>query len=68
MSDDESQKSPSDIAKALMRLRESSFDAVKRREHLPQPLFWSLFRTEITEIKRKKELRRLVSSLFDSLE
>ena len=62
----EIERSP--IAEAVSRLKDASFDAAKRREKLPQPLFWSLFNIQISEIRRKKEIQRAFSDIFDSQE
>ena len=56
------------IAAAVARLKESSLNALKRRGSVPQPLFWSLFNTELKEIKRKKAEARAFSSMFDPIE
>lgn len=60
------QDSPqSEISRRLERLKVATVDAARSRERLPQPLFWSLFRSEIEELRQQKELRRLLQSVFD---
>ena len=52
------------IASGLARLKSSALKAAGDRERLPQPLFWSLFHAQLESLKREKELRRLVNSIF----
>ncbi len=54
----------SEIARRLERLRQMTISAAEKREHLPQPLFWSLFRSELEVLKREKDFQRLVGSVF----
>ena len=65
-SDDEmeGEHAQSEIARRLARLRKVTLDAAQKREHIPQPLFWSLFHAELDELRRQKELLRVVDSLF----
>ena len=54
------------LAGKLSSLKSSTLRAISRRERLPQPLFWSLFHTEVNAIKeRRKEKRKLLASLFN---
>ena len=55
---------PSTIACDLARLKAAIFKSIKARERLPQPLFWSLFFSQISELKQRKEAQRLVDELF----
>lgn len=57
-------KPKSRIAERISRLFDKSQDAAKKRERLPQPLFWSLFYHEITSIRREKEEKRLVQEIL----
>lgn len=52
------------LAERLDRLKQATFRTVTRRERLPQPLFWSLFHSEVREIKRKKDELRLARKAF----
>ncbi|NDC36450.1 MAG: hypothetical protein EBZ48_00165 [Proteobacteria bacterium] len=61
---DEPVAAPSDIARAVERLRSASFRTAREREHVPQPLFWSLFSSELQSIKSKKRAARQLSSIF----
>lgn len=54
------------LAGKLSSLKSSTLRAISRRERLPQPLFWSLFHTEVNAIKeRRKEKRRALAALFN---
>lgn len=55
---------PSARAKAIKRLKDATIAAADKRERLPQPLFWSLFTSELAEIKDGKESDRLLDSLL----
>lgn len=50
------------LAERVRRLREATVRAATARERLPQPLFWSLFRSEIDAIKKRKAQKRAVSA------
>ena len=54
----------SPLAQDLRDLRSSALKAVNKREVLPQPLFWSLFLGQISEIRRRKAKNKLLSSLL----
>ena len=56
----------SDIARAVSRLKEASFRTARERERVPQPLFWSLFSSELQSIKKRKRQQRLLTELFGS--
>lgn len=55
---------PSELSRDLAQIKQSVLGVAKTREHLPQPLFWSLFHMRIQGIKRKKFLQRLERSLL----
>ena len=55
---------PSAVALKLKKLKSASFKAAQARERLPQPLFWSLFLTEVSELKKKKEEKRLLDRIL----
>lgn len=59
---------PSDIARAVSRLKNASFRTANERERVPQPLFWSLFASELQTIKKKKKQQRLLTELFGTSE
>ncbi len=46
------------VSLRLGRLRDATISVVRRRERVPQPLFWSLFHAEVSEIKKRKERER----------
>ena len=61
MNDEDEKPKRSELAESVERLREATIGAAERRERLPQPLFWSLFRSEVERIKRRKAKVRAVS-------
>lgn len=64
--DAENASGPSEISRALSRLKNATIDAAAKRQQLPQPLFWSLFACEIEEIKRCKRQKNLLQEIFGS--
>lgn len=54
----------SQTATEIADLRERVLRVARDRERLPQPLFWSLFNSRIQEIKKEKELKRLLSDVL----
>ncbi len=54
----------SQTAKEIADLQERILRLARDRERLPQPLFWSLFNSRIQEIKKDKELKRLLSDVL----
>jgi hypothetical protein len=56
------------LAEEIDDLRTTILRLAKDRDRLPQPLFWSLFNSRLKEIKRNKELSRLVSEVFNGTE
>jgi len=62
--DDITPQKRSPLAEQVARLRSATVSAAGRRERLPQPLFWSLFRSELEEIKRRKARARAVSTVL----
>ena len=52
------------IAKEIETLQETILRLARNRERLPQPLFWSLFHSRISDIKRNKELSRLLKDVL----
>ena len=58
-SDDEQvAPSRSQISEQVRRLQAATLRAIQRRERLPQRLFWSLFHSEIEEVRQKRQRRR----------
>ena len=53
------------LAIRLERLKKASLEAVERRPHLPHTLFWSLFCSEITDIRREKAKHRQLQKLVE---
>jgi len=52
------------IAARLETLKKATLAAAAKRERLPQPLFWSLFHSQIKEIRASKERLREASELL----
>ena len=52
------------VADRLDRLKRATLNVVNRRERLPQPLFWSLFHTEVDEIRKKRKQERVARCAF----
>ena len=55
------------LASEVKRLHEASLRAMDKRARLPQPLFWSLFHSQVRSIKQRKDRDRLVRSILDNL-
>jgi hypothetical protein len=51
-----------DLAEDIADLRSRVVNLAKAREHLPQPLFWSLFHSRVRDIKKHKELTRALDA------
>ncbi|MBX7137227.1 MAG: hypothetical protein K1X83_04515 [Oligoflexia bacterium] len=62
--DDETERG-SALAEELRDLKAKIFSAVAQRERMPQPLFWSLFNSRLHDIKRRKNLGRILEELLD---
>ncbi len=57
--DPEPQRSP--LAEELQDLKSTILRVASERERLPQPLFWSLFRSRIDAIRKAKEVERVIA-------
>jgi hypothetical protein len=53
------------VAQRVADLKNSTLQAVAKRERLPQQLFWSLFSSRLDEIKREKERTRRLTEFFE---
>ncbi len=60
-------KGPTEIAVEIKRLRDATLDAARKREFLPQPLFWSLFHTELKRLKSEREQIRAIEEALSKL-
>lgn len=49
------------VAQDLADLKSTITRLVEDRERLPQPMFWSLFNARINDIKKQKELERVIN-------
>ena len=47
------------ISARLSQFKKRTLEAVERRERVPQTLFWSLFRTELRELKLLRARKRV---------
>ena len=54
----------SSIAAEIERLKKASFNAASERERVPQPLFWSLFNSQIRELKKEKKALRALEEIL----
>ena len=52
----------SPVAEEIDDLKTTILRLAKDRERLPQPLFWSLFNSRLKDIKKHKELARLMKA------
>ncbi len=48
------------VAQDIERLKSTVTRLAAEREVLPQPLFWSLFHTRLSAIRKQKEISRVV--------
>ena len=55
---------PTALAEEIRGLKASIDRALGKRERLPQPMFWSLFHSRIKDIRRKRELTRVLDGVF----
>ncbi len=55
---------PSKMASRIQRLRSSSLKAFETRKRVPHTLFWSLFRSEIEDLRSRKEKARRERELY----
>ena len=55
---------PSKIARRLDDLKRATFKAIGARERLPQPLFWSLFSSEIEVLREERRVQRQLRKIL----
>ena len=55
-------------ARDVSKLQETIRRLIDEREVLPQPLFWSLFNSRLSDIKKQKEVSRLLRQTLDGVE
>lgn len=69
--EDESEPQPtsnvSEVASELKTLQNAVETAARERSKLPQPLFWSLFHSEIKRIKAKKATKDTIRAALERL-
>ena len=51
------------VRQDVQRLKDKCFRVTEERENLPTTLFWSLFHTELEQIRRKKSRAQLLRRL-----
>lgn len=56
------------IAREVEDLQKTVLRLARDRERLPQPLFWSLFNTRLRDIKKHKDLARLLKETLGESE
>ena len=56
------------VAREVDDLQRTILRLARDRERLPQPLFWSLFNSRLRDIKKQKELRRLLKETLGEAE
>lgn len=54
----------SELAQEISELQASITKAISKRERLPQPMFWSLFNSRIKDIRKRRELMRVLSEFL----
>ncbi len=62
--DENAARAPSEIAIEIERLKKIVTQLASDREMLPQPLFWSVFHSQLDEVRKKKELKRMLNKVF----
>ena len=62
-----SKKAPSHFASEIKRLKSVTLETAKKREFIPQPLFWSLFFSELDKVKREREQIRVIEDALSKL-
>jgi len=46
------------VADRLRKLKKATLGAIEKRESLPRVLFWSLFHSEVEQIRERRQLER----------
>ena len=55
----------SHLAEEISQLKSTILKVASERERLPQPLFWSLFNSRLKEIRKAKEIERVLAETLD---
>jgi len=66
--DDLTPRERSAVAQDIDKLQATVRRLATEREVLPQPLFWSLFHTRLSSIRKQKEISRVVGKVFGDYE
>jgi hypothetical protein len=56
------------VAREVEELQKTVLRFARDRERLPQPLFWSLFNSRLRDIKKHKDLARLLKETLGESE
>jgi len=57
----------SELAAEIAELKKTVFAAIAKRERVPQPTFWYLFHDRIKGLQTKKQLKRAMDQILESL-
>ena len=63
--DDDLPLTRSAVARELAEVRSVLFDAAKKRDRLPQPLFWHLLALRLRKIREIKSQNRTLAAILD---
>jgi hypothetical protein len=70
--EDDTERDPaperSAVAREVEDLQKTVLRLARDRDRLPQPLFWSLFNTRLRDIKKHKDLARLLKETLGESE
>jgi hypothetical protein len=55
---------PTELAAKLSRLRDVALKAAEARTRLPVPLFWSLFHSQVRDVRKVRDRERKLRALF----
>jgi len=66
-SDENEPRERSAVAENIESLQATVRRLAEEREVLPQPLFWSLFHSRLSAIKKQKEISRVVAEALGEL-
>lgn len=61
-------KAPTPIASDIRKLKEATLAALGKRDFVPQPLFWSLFHSELDKLRRERARIRKIEEALSALD
>ncbi len=53
-----------ELSERLHRLKKAALTAADRRERIPVPLYWSLFHSQVRDVRKVRAHQRLVRCLL----